>query len=84
MEGGTAHGWERSMINLCVLGCPLPPYIKEQGGRPAGPVGRARRSPPPPSGSRTPLFLVPLGGGRKERARRRKEGAQPLPYSNSD
>ena len=20
------------MINLCVLGCPLPPYIKEQGG----------------------------------------------------
>ena len=23
-------------INLCVLGCPLPPYIKEQGGvRPA-------------------------------------------------
>ena len=29
MEGGTAHGWER---NLCVLGCPLPPYIKEQGG----------------------------------------------------
>ena len=36
VEGGTAHGWERSMINLCVLGCPLPPYIKEQGeaGRP--------------------------------------------------
>ena len=26
------------MINLCVLGCPLPPYIKEQGegGRPLG------------------------------------------------
>ena len=31
--GGTAHGWEKSMINLCVLGCPLPPYIKELGGR---------------------------------------------------
>src|SRR4051812_28287912 len=24
---------------LCVLGCPLPPYIKEKGGRPAGPMG---------------------------------------------
>ena len=35
MEGGTAHGWNNS---TCVsLGAPLPPYIKEQGGRPAGP-----------------------------------------------
>ena len=24
------------------MGCPLPPYIKEQGGRPAGPRGRAK------------------------------------------
>src|SRR6187399_3357190 len=33
--GGTAHGWNNS---TCVsLGAPLPPYIKEQGGRPAGP-----------------------------------------------
>ena len=31
VEGGTAHGWERSMINFSFLGCPLPPYIKEQG-----------------------------------------------------
>ena len=23
-------------FNLCVLGCPLPPYIKEQGGEAAG------------------------------------------------
>ena len=22
VEGGTAHGWERSMINLCVYGVP--------------------------------------------------------------
>ena len=35
---------------------PLPPYIKEQGGRPADPMGRAKgRGSPPPSGSRTPL-----------------------------
>ena len=28
--GGTAHG---EKINLCVLGCPLPTYIKEGGRR---------------------------------------------------
>ena len=33
VEGGTAHGLEQS---TCVsLGAPPPPYIKEQGGRPA-------------------------------------------------
>ena len=42
VEAGTAHGWERSMINLCVLGCPLPPYIKEQRGE-AGRPCRARQ-----------------------------------------
>ena len=36
MMEGAPHTAKRSMINLCVLGCPLPPYIKEQGGRPAG------------------------------------------------
>ena len=39
--GGGHHTWLET-INLCVLGCPLPPYIKEQGGRPAGPLGRAK------------------------------------------
>ena len=35
---GTAHGWERSTDQLVyVLGCPLPPYIKEQGREEAGP-----------------------------------------------
>ena len=56
MVEGAPHTAKGSMINLCVLGCPLPPYIKEQGGRPAGPVGRARRSPfPTPTRRRTPL-----------------------------
>ena len=27
---------------LCLWGAPLPPYIKEQGGRPAGPLGAPR------------------------------------------
>ena len=39
-EGG--HRTRLETINLSVLGCPLPPYIKEQGGRPAGPC-RARQ-----------------------------------------
>ena len=39
VEGGTAHGWERSTDQLvCLWGAPLPLYIKEQGGRPAGPL----------------------------------------------
>ena len=32
-----------SMINLCVLGCPLPPYIKEQGEGASGLIGFAPR-----------------------------------------
>ena len=66
------------MINLCVLGCPLPPYIKEQGGRPAGPRGRAKEG--------GILLLVGVGfpfpslnrkeeGRRKERERERERGA---------
>ena len=36
VEGGTAHGWERSTDQLVSMGCPLPPYIKEQGEEAAG------------------------------------------------
>ena len=60
------------------LGCPPPPYIKEQGGRPAGPRGRARRRSPPPSRSRTPPFLLLLGGGRKGERGKERGGAPPL------
>ena len=38
VEGGTAHGWERSTDQLVCLEVPLPPYIKEQGGGRPGPV----------------------------------------------
>src|SRR3954465_14203957 len=36
-------------INLCVLGCPLPPYIKEQGEG-AGRPSLARQGSPTPTG----------------------------------
>ena len=43
VAGGTAHGQGTiSMINLCVLGCSLPLYIKEQGEE-AGRPGVARQ-----------------------------------------
>ena len=68
-------------INLCVLGCPLPPYIKDpRGVRPS--LEEARRRSPTPTRSRTPLpFLVQLGevDGEKERG-----GASPPSLSNSD
>src|SRR3954469_8300029 len=68
---------ERSRRSTCVSrGAPLPPYIKEQGGRPAGPWGGGV------------LLLVGVGlpfrsptrkreGGRKERERERERGAAP-------
>ena len=80
MEGGTAHGWNNS---TCVsLGAPLPPYIKEQGGRPAGPRGSAKEG--------GVLLLVGVGlpfpsptrkrEGEGKRGRGRgKEGLRPPP-----
>ena len=31
--GGHRAQLKDQLVNLCVLGCPLPPYIKELGGR---------------------------------------------------
>src|SRR3954467_9235485 len=65
--GGGGHRTrlrERSRRSTCVFrGAPLPPYIKEQGGRPAGPWGAPRRRSPPSSRSRTPLFPTPIRRG---------------------
>ena len=36
--GGHRTRLKDQLINLCVLGCPLPPYIKDKGGRPTGEV----------------------------------------------
>ena len=55
------------------MGCPLPPYIKEQGGRGGRPGGVLL-----PPGVGLPPFLVGLGEGGKRRERGRKGGAAPL------
>ena len=34
--GGTAHGWERSMINCCVYGVPPAPVYKGAKGEATG------------------------------------------------
>ena len=80
VEGGTAHGWERSTDQLVCLEVPPAPVYKGARGRPAGPVRRARRGF---------LLLVGVGlpfpaptrrgkgrrrGRRKEREERRKGG----------
>ena len=63
------------MINCVSMGCPLPPYIKEQGGD-RRPSRRARQGgSPTPTGSRTPPFLVGIGEGKGEGERRK--GAPP-------
>ena len=75
------------LINLCVYGMPLPPYIKEEERGGAGPLYGAPKGSPTPTGSRIPPFLVELGALPSSRSRRegkgkekrRKEGAQPLP-----
>ena len=78
---GALHTAKGSMINLCVLGCPPAPVYKGARGA-AGPWGAPRRGrSPPPSRSRTPPFLVQLGGGRGkegEGEREGKRGRRPL------
>ena len=72
--GGTTHGYETTVVSL---GCPLSTYIKEQGGRSAGPCRRARRRSPPPSRSRTSLFPTPTRRGKGRGRGRRKGGRRP-------
>ena len=88
MVEGAPHTVGRDqLINLCVLGCPLPPHIKE-GGRRRPALGGALQGSriPTPSRSRFPPFLVQLGeGGKEGEGRRKGEGGRaPNPLSNSD
>ena len=80
--GGRGHLTRLNNVNLCVLGCPLPPYIKEQGGGRPAPWGAPRGRSPPPSRSRTPLFPSPIrkrkGGGRRGKGEG-KGGGAPFP-----
>ena len=74
MVEGAPHTAKGSMINLCDLGCPLPQYIKEQGGgQPALVLPKERRNPPP-SRRRIHPFLVLLG--RREGEEREGEGGK--------
>ena len=70
MEGGTAHGWERSTDQLVCLEVPPAPVYKgvEEGGRPS--LWRALGEP----------FQV-VGVGEKEREKRRegRRGHRPSP-----
>src|SRR3954468_5291277 len=82
-KGAPHTAKERSQGSTCVSwGCPLPPYIKEQGGGRPALEGRAKgRGSPPPGGSRTP-FPSPTrrgeGEGRRGRGRG-KGGPRPPP-----
>ena len=78
VEGGTAHGWERSMINLCVLGFPLPPYIKEQGGGRPALYGAPGVGALLLVGVGLPSFLLLVGGGTEGGEGEGKGGAAPL------
>ena len=83
VEGGTAHGWQRSTNQLVCLEVPPAPVYKGAGGRPAGPVRRARRGVLLLVGVGLP-FPTPTrrrkgrrGGRRKEREEKEERGADP-------
>ena len=78
--GGGGHRTRlKDQINCCVFGVPLPPYIKEQGGRGGRPGGGAPGGVLLPPGVGLPPFLVGLGEGGKEEEEKKERGAPPLP-----
>ena len=79
VEGGTAHGWERSTDQLVSRGAPAPVY---KGAR--GEAGRPLQGAPGGVllllvGVGSPSFLLLLGGERK--GEREKERGAPPPLS---
>ena len=67
------------------MGCPLPPYIKEQGEEAAG-QGEVRQGGVQlPLGVGLLLFLVGVGEGEGGGGEKEGEGnRRPFPFSNSD
>ena len=67
----------KTTVNLCVLGCPLPPYIKEQGGGRSAVMGRSQSRIP----TRNPIpsrFPTREERGKEGEGEREKErGVQP-------
>ena len=78
MEG--APHTAKTTVNFCVLGCPLPSYIKEQGGGRPALMGCARSRIPTrnPIPSRFPTREERGKEGEGEREKER-EGAPPPP-----
>ena len=70
MEGGTAHGWNRSTDQLMCPRVPPAPVYKGARGEAAGEEEG--------TGSRTHLFLVGVGEGKEGREEKEKGGAAPL------
>ena len=65
-------------------GAPLPPYIKDQGEGAAGQEEGTPGRSPTPTGSRLPLFLVGVGGGKEGKERGGRKGGTAPSLSNSD
>ena len=76
--GGGGHRTRLGTINLCVLGCPPPPYIKEQGGGRPAPVGVPGGGVLLLVGVGLPSFLLLKGGGKEGGEGEGKGGAAPL------
>ena len=79
--GGHRTRLKDQQINCFILGVPLPPYIKEQGGGVAGQGGGAPGGVLLPPGLGLPPFLVGIGEGGKRWRRGRKGRAAPLSLS---
>ena len=76
VEGGTAHGWERSTDQLVCLEVPPAPVYKGARGRPPAKEEARQGGSPTPTGSRTPPFLVGVGEEKGE-GEGRKGGPPP-------
>ena len=80
MVEGAPHTAKRSMINCCVYGVPLPPYIKDQGEEAAGQGDARQEGVLLPLGVGLLLFLVGVGEGEgKGEEENERRGRPPLP-----
>ena len=85
MEGGTAHRYSIIEVDYSLWGAPLPPYIKEQGGRGGQPGGGAPGGALLPPGVGLPPFPCWIRRrGKEKEERKERGGAGPLPLSYSD
>ena len=85
VEGGTAHGWNRSTDQLVCLEVPPALVYKGARGEAAGQEEACQGGVLLPPGVGLPPFLVQLGEGEgRERGEKGKGGAAPPSLSNSD